>query len=315
MINETIYRLGEHRIIEYENDLLRWEKLFNFCVQRIGKCFVLNDILIIGKWSHEEPGYLQLEFSEQLQKLPVWGKTRYYCFASELLNISNGQSLSKDFLERYLTLTSSTGSKSLMNICPGMFRLGRYQIAVTDQGEVLWQTHEGLHRVVGGRCVIESDVLFIGPQEYDEENQSKREFLHKLNQLPKWDKSVAWSRNLVLRSCQNQKSEDAGSTIHHQDTMDEHPFDEEPPTGEKLTASYLNHCKESPERLLLSVFNWSKSTCRRIHGGKGWLKYLVPLVVVGLLLGLVVILFSVEKKSHDHRLFEEHHHKHDDKKR
>jgi len=133
MINETIYRLGEYRIIEYENGLLRWETYYHFGVQRSGKCFILGDILIIGHWSHEEPGYLILEFFEQLQKLPVWNKTRYYCFAFELLDVATGQSLTNDFLERYLTLTSSTGSKSLMNMSPGMFRLGRYQIAVTDQ--------------------------------------------------------------------------------------------------------------------------------------------------------------------------------------
>ena len=69
MRNETIYRLDEYRIIEYENGLLRWEKLFNFGVQRSGKCFILGDILIIGHWSHEEVGYLQLEFFEQLAKI------------------------------------------------------------------------------------------------------------------------------------------------------------------------------------------------------------------------------------------------------
>jgi hypothetical protein len=37
MINETIYKLGEYRIIEYENGLLRWEKLFSLGVQRYGQ--------------------------------------------------------------------------------------------------------------------------------------------------------------------------------------------------------------------------------------------------------------------------------------
>jgi len=306
MINETIYRLGEYRIIEYENGLLRWEKLFSLGVQRSGKCFILNDILIIGNWNHEEAGYLQLEFFEQLQKLPVWKKTRYYCFAFELLDISTVQSLSNDFLERYLTLTSSTGSKSIVNMSSGMFRLGKYQITVTDNGDVSWQTYEGLDRVVGGRCVIESNVLFIGPQEYDEGNQSKREFLNKLKQLPKWDKSMAWCRGLVLRSCQYQKPEDTGSTIHHHDMMDEHPFDEKP------SPFYINQNKEPPKKLVLSDVKWPETAWHHIHGRKGWLKYLIPLVVVGLLLGLVMILHSVEKKSDSHHWSKDHHHEHDD---
>jgi hypothetical protein len=129
----TTYRLGEYCITEDENALLRWETYFNFGAQRSGKCYIFGNILIIGNWSHEGIGYLQLEFSDRLNKLPSWGKTRYYCFAFELLDVATGQSLTNDFLERYLTLTSSTGSKSLMNMSPGMFRLGRYQIAVTDQ--------------------------------------------------------------------------------------------------------------------------------------------------------------------------------------
>ena len=85
-----------------------WETHFNFGVQRSGKCYIFGNILIFGNWSHEESGYLQLEFSELLQKLPVWNRTHYYCFASELLDVSTGQSLTNDFLERHIALTRST---------------------------------------------------------------------------------------------------------------------------------------------------------------------------------------------------------------
>src|SRR4030042_881888 len=161
------YRLGEYRIIEYENGLLRWEKLFNFGVQRSGKCFILRDILIIGHWSHDEVGYLQLEFFEKLEKLPAWNKTRYYCFAFELLNVSNGQTITNDYLESTLRNLNSATLKSEINVSAGTFRLGRYQITVNDNGEVSWQTYGGLDRVVGGHCVFESNVLFIAAQEYE----------------------------------------------------------------------------------------------------------------------------------------------------
>lgn len=306
MRHENIYRLGEYRIIEYENGLLQWEKLFNFGVQRSGKCFKLSDILIIGHWGHEEVGYLQLEFFEQLEKLPAWNKTRYYCFAFELLDISTGQSLTNDFLEHYIAPTRSTGSKPLMNMSPGIFRLGRYQITVNDNGELSWQTSGGLNRVVGGQCVFESDILFMDEQEY-EGDQSKREFLKKLNQLPKWDNSVAWCRSLVLRTCQHrQQSDNSDSIAHRQNTMDEYSFDEKP------SAPYLNQYKEPNERLLLSGFNWLEKVWHRIRGGKKWLKYLIPLFVVGLMLGLVLLWYSVEKKSHFSHGNKYHHNKHDD---
>ena len=304
MMNESIYRLGEYLIREYENGLLRWETHFNFGVQRSGKCYIFGNILILGNWSHEESGYLQLEFSELLQKLPVWNGTHYYCFASELSDVSTGQSLMNDFLERYIALTRSTGSKPLMNMSPGMFRLGRYQITVNDNGEVSWQTYGGLNRVVGGRCVFESGILFMDEQEY-EGDQSKREFLKKLTQLPKWDNSAAWCRSLVLRACQHKQSENSGSIAHNQDTMDEYSFNYKP------SAPYLNAYKEPNKRLLLSGFNWLEKVWHRICGGKRWLKYLIPLVLVGLMLGLVMILHSLEKKSDLHHWSKDHH-EHDD---
>jgi hypothetical protein len=304
MRHENIYRLGECLITEYENGLLRWETHFNFGVQRSGKCYIFGNILILGNWSHEESGYLQLEFSELLQKLPIWNRTHYYCFSSELLDVSTGQSLMNDFLERYIALTRGTSSKPLMNMSPEMFRLGRYQITIDDNGKVSWQTYGGLNRVVGGRCVFESGILFMDEQEY-EGVQSKLEFLKKLTQLPKWDNSVAWCRSLVLRACQYKQSENSDSIAHNQDTMDEYSFDDKP------SAPYLNQYKEPSKKLLRLSFKWLETAWNRIRGGKRRLKYLIPLFAVGLMLGLVLLWYSVEKKSHfSHG--NKYHHKHDD---
>jgi hypothetical protein len=306
MRHENIYRLGEYLITEYENGLLRWETHFNFGVQRSGKCYIFGNILILGNWSNEESGYLQLEFSELLQKLPLWNSTHYYCFASELLDVSTGQSLMNDFLERYIALTRSTSSKPLMNMSPEMFRLGRYQITIDDNGKVSWQTYGGLNRVVGGQCVFESGIIFMDEQEY-EGDQSKREFLKKLTQLPKWDNSVAWCRSLVLRPChvEVQQTENSDSIAYRQDTMDEYSFIGKP------SAPYLNQYKEPAKRLLRLSLKWLETAWHRIRRGKRRLKYLIPLFAVGLMFGLVLLWYSVEKKSHfSHG--NKYHHKHND---
>jgi len=307
MRHENIYRLGEYRITAYENGLLRWETHSNFGVQRSGKCFILGNILIFQNWSNEESGYLQLEFSELLQKLPVWNRTNYYCFASELLAVSTGQRLTNDFLEPYIALRS-TASNPLMNMSPGMFRLGRYQITIDDNGKVSWQTYEGLRRVVSGRCVIESEVLFIGQQEYEEGNQNKRGFLNMLYQLPKWDRSVAWCRNEVLRSCHVETRQIAnfGSTTSHQYIMEEPSFDE------KTSTLNLYQYQKPSKRLLRVNFKWLETTWHYMRRGKRWLKYLIPLILVGLLLGLVMIWYSVEKKSLFPHGGKQHHREHDD---
>src|SRR4030043_177156 len=311
MIHETIYRLGEYRISEYENGLLRWETHSNFGVQRSGKCFILGNVLIIGNWSHEETGYLKLEFFEQLQKLPVWTKTRYYCYAFELLDVVTIQSLTNGYLEQSLRSINKTAMKSRISISPGTFRLGRYRITATDNGAVSWQTHEGLDRVVGGPCIIESDILFIGPQEYDEGNQNKREFLNKLNQLPRWDKTIAWCRGMVLRNClQQQEIEKPDATPitipQSQGAKEDHFLDEKP------SVIFSARHEEKPKRLLLLCFKWLERAWHRIRGGKRWLKYLIPLFVAGLLFGLVLFWYSVEKKSHFPHGDKQHHHEHDD---
>ncbi|MDH5202607.1 MAG: hypothetical protein OEW69_05050 [Nitrospirota bacterium] len=311
MMYKAIYRLGEYRITEYENGQLWWETHVALGEQRRGKCFIHGDVLIIGHWSHEESGYLIREFFEQLQKLPAWNKTRYFCFASNLLDVVTGQSLTNDFLEKRLSLVNmnSAGLKSDISDGPRTFRLGQYQITVTANSEVTWQTYGGFNRIIGGKCVIESDILFIGSQEYDEEGQSKQEFLSKLHQLPQWDKTMAWCRSLALRACQHQQqTERPAAPIQPKDTWDDRSLDEKP------AATWQNRYEETPKRLPLSSFNWLKKSWHCVCEKKVWLKYLIPLVVVGLLFGLVMILHSVDEKLHWTHWFKEkeHHHKHND---
>ena len=311
MINETTYRLGEYRIMEYENSLLRWETHSNFGVQRSGKCFILGNVFIMGNWSYEEAGYLKLEFFEQLQKLPVWTKTHYYCYAFELLDVVTMQSLTNGYLEESLRSINNTALKSRKSISPGTFSLGRYRITATDNSAVSWQTYEGLDRVVSGPCVIESDILLIGPQECDEGNQSKREFLSKLNQLPIWDKTIAWCRGMVLRNClQQQETEKPDITPitipRSQGAKEDHFF------AENCSEISPSRHQETLKRLLMLGSKWQKTLWSLIDGVNGWLKYLIPLFVAGLLLGLVLLWYSAEKKSHFPHGDKQHHHEHDD---
>ena len=301
-----MYRLGEYQITEYENGLFQWTTNVHFGVQRSGRCFILGNVLIIGHWNHEEIGYFKLEFFEQLQKMPAWNKTRYYCFASELLDVATGKSLTNDFLEKSLIGIHSDDLKSVLTLNPGTFRIGRYQITVTDNLEVLWQTYEGLFRIVGGRCVIESDVLFIGSKEYDEEEQHKREFLKKLNQLPKWDKTMAWCRSMVLREClHQQKEEKTAFSIQSYKKQEDYVFDTKPST------TFSTRQEEKPKRVSVSYYKCKEKIWDCILGLRGRLKYLIPLLVVGFLLGLI-ILYSMEKELHESHWNKEHHHKHDD---
>ena len=58
MKEKTVYQLGEYRISEYENGMLWWETHHGLGEQRSGKCFIHDDILIIGLPRHEDIGFL-----------------------------------------------------------------------------------------------------------------------------------------------------------------------------------------------------------------------------------------------------------------
>jgi hypothetical protein len=151
----------------------------------------------------------------------------------------------------------------------------------------------------------------MGPQEYDEGNQIKREFLNKLNRLPRWDKTIAWCRGMVLRNClQQQETEKPDTTpittFQPQDMGEDHFLDEKP------SVIFSARHEEKPKRLLLLCFKLLERAWHRIRGGKRRLKYLIPLFVAGLLLGLVLFWYSVEKKSHFPHGDKQHHHEHDD---
>ncbi|MCG2722601.1 MAG: hypothetical protein L6290_11425, partial [Thermodesulfovibrionales bacterium] len=87
---------------------------------------------------------------------------------------------------------------------------------------------------------------------------------------------------------------------------EEHSFDEKP------SALNLNQYKEPSKRLLRLSFKWLETVWHYIRGGKRWLKYLIPLILVGLLLGLLMIWYSLEKKSLFPHGGKQHHREHDD---
>jgi len=335
------YRLDKYRIIESENNTLWWEAHFPLAMQRSGKCFIIGDILIIGQPRHEENGYLSLEFYDRFGKLPVWDKTSYYCYASNLLDTATSEKLSEDILQQKMLLSefNRADQKSVIGLKAGKFRLGRYQIIVTDNNEVEWQAHEWVNNIIGGRCIIESDVLFIGTQEYDRGKQ-KKIFISELNRLPQWDNTFAWCKSMVLQACQpRQQTGGSQAAIHDRTTykaeLNCRPQDSLfkriiPPSDSARVRKDFNPRGSSSRRSLNSqpstiIFfkkhassvkdhlrsgiNQMRTLWQRIQPRRFRLKYLIPLVVAGVLLGLVMLLYSVGKKLHWTHLGMEHHDK------
>ncbi len=96
MSKGTSYRLGRFEIIEKKNDEIWWETHAGFACFRSGKCFIVGDILFIGPYQTEEPGFLKGEFIEHLNKYPKWEKTKYYCLSYSIYSCKTGK-MSRNF--------------------------------------------------------------------------------------------------------------------------------------------------------------------------------------------------------------------------
>jgi hypothetical protein len=316
MPKKLLYRLGEYRITDYENGRLSWERHVDFGVQRSGDGYLLGGALILGPGGPEENGFLIGEFLDRLKKLPVWHKTRFYCHASELLEVATGRRLTEDFLNR---ISSLVEKKAPMGLKPGMFRLGRYRIIVTAGNDVLWQTVGGVNRVVGGPGRIESGLLILGSQEVDEEGPKKRDFLHKLDQLPQWEETQVWCLESVLRECREPQP-----PVRFKEQLKERRGRVKRAGEKRLITTPQIRLKEPPKRLFTFNwkpfkpapprlnwpfrFNWRKLSRPWPWGRKFWLMGLLLLILSGLVFGVVVTFHSLEKMWAGSHGYKKHHH-------
>jgi hypothetical protein len=287
LINEIKYRLGEFIIIEHNEVLLTWVTHIALGAQRSGRCFIIGNILVIGRLEGEEAGYLKLEFHEHLMKLPAWNKTRYYCFASSLRKVGTEQSLTS-YLTEQLSI-DKIGMEAVNITVPSIFRLGRYKITVGENSIISWQTIGELNRTVGGTCFTESGILFIGPKEDElDEGHSRKKFLNGLNLLPQWDKTFAWGHYGSLRICKEPKPRKSYAAFWKPECVktcitNNMPF---------FQSQELR--KERRSGLKVSGLEWLKITWNRVVEWKVWGR-LTTLIIASIFFGLRIFMFIVEK--------------------
>jgi len=203
--NEINYRLDEFIIIERSGVALTWVKHMPFGCQCSGPCYRLGNILVFLPWDHEEPGYLKLEFHEYSMKLPRWTKTLYYCFASSLRQVRIAQGLTVNVIRQ---IANGEIGHDIAKVAESIsFQLSRYKITVHKNRIISWQTTGGFNKTIDGTCFIESDIIFIGPQENASDAKQRRLFFAELKLLPLWAKTVAWGHAGSLKICEKFKNQ------------------------------------------------------------------------------------------------------------
>jgi hypothetical protein len=309
MHKKEMYRLGEYLITVSDNGQIEWQAHAPLAMERRGNCFILGNILILGQCRDEDHGYLKMEFHDHLRKLPQWTKTDFYCSSVNLLDIITSQVAKEEFLQQMSMLARIKGATvdSTTIVKRGAFRLGRYIINVAHNGQISWQTIQGLNKVIGGQCRIESNVLFICPQEYVQEHQNKQNFFNKMNRLPRWNNTIAWCKSMVLEECQPRQAPRQYRAIANTEDLRLKFI-----RGRNFFENYRARSQRKPFKIpFSSAYKLSSTLLPLIRRAKALFKRLIPAVLGAsvLLVGLILIFYAVGKGCH-HR-DDDHHYKHE----
>jgi hypothetical protein len=96
------------------------------------------------------------------------------------------------------------------------YKLGHYKITEVVGGGLSWETHHGLGNIRKGKCLIEGNILIIGPSEAEEPGFLKREFMAQMDELSNWDKTKYYCLSHSIHKCRT------GGRLSFLTKMDEH---------------------------------------------------------------------------------------------
>ena len=210
------YRLDEYKIIQFDTGQLMWEAHFGFGQFQTGRCFAKGSILFIGPAENRENGFLKGEFLDDLKRYPQWIGTKYFCIGFDIKHCKNGKRLTiKELM--WWTLCHSSGegvkihrdaSRNFSNSAATEkvkenveYRLQQDEIIVRTDGQIVSRTFTRSNFVKSGNCFILENILFIGLQQNEPFALNKRQFIVKLCQLPRWDRTNFFCKRFSLNAC------------------------------------------------------------------------------------------------------------------
>ncbi len=76
---DVAFRLQKYEIIEKTNNQFVWRTSAGPNTVSVGNCIILEDILFIGSWQNKQYAMSKRQFLANLQQLPKWDQTKYFC--------------------------------------------------------------------------------------------------------------------------------------------------------------------------------------------------------------------------------------------
>ncbi len=195
MIKIEYYRLAEYKISEDEDGHIWWETHSGFCSVKTGRCFVNGNILFIEPGhTSEENGFLKGEFLDQLNRLPKWAKTNYYCTSFNIVKCKTDQN--RKLSSRNNKFSQPTTQEDVS------YRLGQFEIIEKKDGELLWKSYSGRRTIKIGKGYVDGNILFFRRGEAEKTKIIKKVFLERLFLLPTWGKTNLFCQHHTLYSCE-----------------------------------------------------------------------------------------------------------------
>ena len=195
MIKIEYYRLAEYKIIEGEDGHIWWETHSGFCSVKTGRCFVNGNILFIEPGhTSEENGFLKGEFLDQLNRLPKWAKTNYYCTSFNIVKCKTDQNRKPS--SRNNKFSQATTQEDVS------YRLGQFEIIEKKDGKLLWKSYSGRGTIKVGKGYVDGNILFFRRGEAEKTKIIKKDFLERLFLLPTWGKTNLFCQHYTLYSCE-----------------------------------------------------------------------------------------------------------------
>jgi len=194
MIKSQKYKLAEYKIIENEDGYTWWEAHSGFCSVKMGCCFVQGNILFIApEQTSEDNGFLKGDYLDELNRLPRWEKTTFYCTAFNIVSCKIGRKIKYPLANRKISQRTIQEAVSC--------RLRQFEIIEKKDGKIIWKSFNGLKTIKEGKAFLHGNILFLGPKKSEKTDMTKKVFFERLLLLPLWKKTNYFCRQYNLYSC------------------------------------------------------------------------------------------------------------------
>lgn len=222
--NINNYRHGQYKIIEFFGGDLYWQCHYGFGSYREGRCYVKGEILFFGSAENEGLGFLIGEFIDSIKRLPPWTKTSLFCDHSAIIDCGTDKRVSVNEMRSWANYSNREGMNTdckndnlshsdigHLKSSPhgGFYRLGNYELTVTDNNLISWTLPIGSNSISSGNGLLVEDILFLGVANFKKQERGvKAQHIARLAGLPRWDGTRYYSRGFPpIVYCANHKVE------------------------------------------------------------------------------------------------------------